>query len=149
MNPMNEKEMVYSLDTIDLVVHYLRGQMANSAIFTFTGELGAGKTTLIKAFLKECGITQSVTSPTFTYVNIYENQQGQIFYHFDLYRIKSVDEFIAAGFNEYLYQPNSWCLIEWPAAIVELIEEKACHCILDYEDDKRKIYITSNIQRII
>ena len=124
MTPMSEKEVVYSLDTIHLVTHYLRERMNSSAIFTFTGELGAGKTTLIKAFLKECGVTQAVTSPTFTYVNVYENQQGQIFYHFDLYRIKTVDDFIAAGFNEYLYQPNSWSLIEWPDVITPLLNER-------------------------
>lgn len=146
MTPMSEKEIVYSLDTIHLVTHDLHERMNSSAIFTFTGELGAGKTTLIKAFLKECGVTQAVTSPTFTYVNVYENQQGQIFYHFDLYRIKTVDDFIAAGFNEYLYQPNSWSLIEWPDVITPLLNERVCHCILDYEGNQRKIYITSDIR---
>ncbi len=142
---MREKEIVYSLDTIDLVVNYLRDQMKECAVFTFTGELGAGKTTLIKAFLRSCGIQQPVTSPTFTYVNIYENKEGQTFYHFDLYRIKTVDDFISAGFNEYLYQPQSWSLIEWPQAIAPLLDEKVCHSILDYEADQRKIYSTSDI----
>ncbi len=142
---MKEKEIVYSLDTIDLVVDYLRDRMKDCAVFTFTGELGTGKTTLVKAFLKSCGVVQAVTSPTFTYVNIYENQHGQTFYHFDLYRIKMVDDFIAAGFNEYLYQPNSWSLIEWPEVIVPLLDAKVCHSILDYDADQRKIYSTSDI----
>lgn len=140
---MQEKEIVYSLETIDLVVDYLQKQMKKCSVFTFTGELGSGKTTLVKSFLKSCGVQQVVTSPTFTYVNMYENAQGSIFYHFDLYRIKTVEDFIAAGFNEYLYQPNSWSFIEWPEVIMPLLGHNVCSVTLDYEDMQRKAYIFS------
>ena len=91
--------------------------------------------------LKQKGVAQPVTSPTFTYVNVYENDNGQLFYHFDLYRIETLDAFIAAGFNEYLYAPNSWAFIEWPEVIMPLLTEAVCHCTIDYHDQQRVLRI--------
>jgi tRNA threonylcarbamoyladenosine biosynthesis protein TsaE len=132
---------IYNESEVGTIARKLVDLMASYQIFTFNGPLGAGKTTLIQAFLKECGISKPVTSPTFTYLNMYENDRGQIFYHFDLYRIKSIDEFQTAGFEEYLYAPNSWTLIEWPAVIMPLLKEKICQCELDYVDTKRKLVV--------
>ena len=127
--------------SINKVVLRLIALMNQLQVFTFTGPLGVGKTTLIKEILKECNVSQTVTSPTFTYLNVYENDKNQLFYHFDLYRINSLDEFLAAGFEEYLYAPNSWTFIEWPAIIMPLLKEKVCHCELEYVNDTRKIII--------
>lgn len=138
---MNKQEIIYSLDEMPKVVDILRQKMADYQVFTFTGTLGTGKTTLIQALLRSCGISGHITSPTFTYVNLYENDQGQTFYHFDLYRIHSIDEFINAGFNEYLYAPQSWCFIEWPEAIMPLLDHKVCHISLEYHDQIRKLTI--------
>ena len=135
-----EKSFIYSVDQLDTVVEYLLTQFETCQVFTFTGSLGAGKTTLVQRLLRRCGIEGVITSPTFTYVNVYTNPQKQTFYHFDCYRIQRVDDFLQAGFDEYLYQPNSWSFIEWPEVINPLLQEKVCHCIIDYYgDDARKI----------
>jgi tRNA threonylcarbamoyladenosine biosynthesis protein TsaE len=122
----------YMLSDLTDVARQLRSLLSTTTVMTFTGTLGAGKTTLIKSLLYECGVKDLITSPTFTYVNKYKNQQGQQFYHFDLYRLHSIDEFISAGFDEYLYAPHSWCFIEWPEIIMPLLNKNVCHCVITY-----------------
>ena len=115
----------FNINQIDDVVEkYLMPALNYYTIFTFTGPLGAGKTTLIKSFLRHCNITDNITSPTFNYVNTYKNKEGQIFNHFDLYRINSVDDFLSTGFDEFLNNPNEYNLIEWPGVIEGLLEDK-------------------------
>lgn len=136
-------ELVYSVREINRAVDLLYSLMARCRIFTFEGALGAGKTTLVKALLKKCGVEQTVTSPTFTYVNVYKNNQNQTFYHFDLYRITSLDEFIEQGFNEFLYVPNNWVFIEWPQVIEPLLRHNIGMVQLDYiEHNKRLMRVT-------
>ncbi len=103
------------------VTEHLTPQLSLFSIITFQGPLGTGKTTIIKNILKQCGIHENITSPTFGYVNSYTNDQGVTFHHFDLYRINSIENFLALGFNEYFYQKNSICLIEWPEIILDLL----------------------------
>lgn len=141
---MKIKTITYGLNDVATVATELQKMMGSCKIFTFVGPLGAGKTTLIKELLSVCGVTQTVTSPTFTYMNVYDNEKNQLFYHFDLYRINSLDEFLAAGFDEYLYVPNSWAFIEWPAVIMPLLKENLCMCEISYHDEQRIITITVN-----
>ncbi len=116
--------ITYRLDQVaDVVTQHLIPLMPTVGVFTFAGPLGAGKTTMIKSFLSLAGVAETVTSPTFTYVNSYSNDRGQTFHHFDLYRLSSVEEFVAAGFDEYLGQENGWCFIEWPGVIAALLDE--------------------------
>ena len=138
---MNVKQMHYGIDDIERVVTLLYELLPQYAVCTFTGSLGAGKTTLVKALLAKCGITEVTTSPTFTYVNVYENNQHQMFYHFDCYRIKSLQDFKMAGFDEYLYQPNSWAFIEWPEVIEPLLQHAVAHIVIDYHGQERTISI--------
>jgi tRNA threonylcarbamoyladenosine biosynthesis protein TsaE len=113
-------------------------------VYTFTGTLGAGKTTLIRMLLQEWGINQSVTSPTFTYVNVYQTPHKEILYHFDLYRLNSLDQFIEAGFDEFLYRDNSWAFIEWPSIITPLLNRNVCDVVIDYIDENvRKVSYSS------
>lgn len=138
------KMLEYNLDQIPEIISLLSTLLTKCRVITFTGPLGAGKTTLVQSLLRAQGITDVITSPTFTYVNVYKNEQGKIFYHFDLYRINSVEEFLALGFEEYLYAPDSWALIEWPAVITSLLNREVCNITLDYEHDhieKRRIEI--------
>lgn len=139
-----EKKIIYSLDELEEVAQELAQLLKAFTVVTFTGSLGAGKTTLVRAMLRASGIESSITSPTFTYVNLYKNAHGKTFYHFDLYRIETVDDFIAAGFDEYLYAPESCALIEWPQVIMPLLTHDACHVELDYHEqpDKRVLMIT-------
>lgn len=141
---MKTRTITYGLEDIPAVAAELKEIMSRCHIFTFVGPLGAGKTTVIKELLSQCGVTQTITSPTFTYMNVYENDSDQLFYHFDLYRINSMDEFLAAGFNEYLYAPKSWAFIEWPAVIMPLLKDRVCMCEISYHNEQRIITITTN-----
>lgn len=136
------EQLVYSLEQLDLAVELIYQQMKQCKVITFTGVLGAGKTTLIRALLRRVGVQEVITSPTFTNVNVYENASGQIFYHFDCYRIASLHDFKAAGFDEYLYQSNSWAFIEWPEIIDPLLTHDVCRVTLDYQDDIRILQLT-------
>lgn len=140
----SSKKIVYNRHQLDQAVDLLMPLFATYQIFTFTGTLGAGKTTLIQQLLRRKGVTQEVlTSPTFTYVNIYTNQAQQTFYHFDCYRMADLNAFLQAGFGEYLYQPNSWVFIEWPEVIEPLLQHKVCAINLEYVDsDHRRLTYT-------
>ena len=133
------KKVAYTLDNIHQAVELVKKHMDSCEVITFTGPLGAGKTTLVRELLESYGITEPVTSPTYTYVNVYTMPNGKTVYHFDLYRIESLDDFIAAGFDEYLYAPNSICLIEWPAAIEPLLTKNVCHVTLDYHELEQQV----------
>jgi tRNA threonylcarbamoyladenosine biosynthesis protein TsaE len=139
-----KKELIYSFDERDVVVNELKKLMPDYQVFAFIGPLGAGKTTIIRDLLRDCGVVGTITSPTFMYVNEYENSQHQKLYHFDLYRIKSVEEFQFNGFDEYLYQPNSWAFIEWPEVIASLLDHKVCFVSFGYDDDAQKRTVTIN-----
>lgn len=113
----------------------------NSKTLLFYGDMGVGKTTLIKALLSELGCGDEVSSPTFSIVNEYESRQGVI-YHFDLYRINTLEEALNFGIEDYLFSGN-WCFIEWPEIIEELIldDEKSIIKIERNEDNSRTIFI--------
>ena len=90
-------------------------------ILLFKGDLGSGKTTLIKNICNFLNVNEEVTSPTFSLVNQYQNKEGEKIYHFDLYRLESLEEALDIGFEEYL-DSGDWCLIEWPEIAEELID---------------------------
>lgn len=132
---MKDETIIYSQKDIPKVASRLKELLVTCPVLTFTGPLGAGKTTLVKELLAQLGVADLITSPTFAYVNEYANDEGTNFFHFDLYRIGTLEEFISAGFNEYLFAPHSRCLIEWPAPILPLIKGNACHISIDYDID--------------
>ncbi len=146
---MLKKELIFSRHEISDVVALLSKKLSICSVMTFTGPLGAGKTTLISHLLKECGVNEPITSPTFNYVNVYENTKGELFYHFDLYRVAFLDQFINAGFNEFLYAKNSWALIEWPEVIMPLLTHDVCSVTIDYaEHEKRRVHIVSMPKKV-
>ena len=113
----------YTLQTIDKTAKKLL-QHFNNNIILFEGEMGTGKTTLIKAIVKALGgNSNDVSSPTFSLVNQY-NTPKQLVYHFDFYRIKNEEEALDIGFDEYCYT-NHWVFIEWPKKIKNLLPFKA------------------------
>ncbi|GAA4757243.1 MULTISPECIES: tRNA (adenosine(37)-N6)-threonylcarbamoyltransferase complex ATPase subunit type 1 TsaE [Flavobacterium] len=91
-------------------------------VILFNGEMGAGKTTLIKSICKYLGVENPTSSPTFSLVNEYEIPNNQLVYHFDVYRLKNQNEALDMGIDEYLYSGN-WCFIEWAEKIEDLIPE--------------------------
>ena len=136
-------EKVYTIDDIEVIAKQLAGKLDKCKLFAFSGSLGAGKTTLISAILKQLKIDEPILSPTFNYVNIYKNLDGNKFYHFDLYRLSSSEDFLNAGFEEYLYEPGSWSFIEWPEIIKDILPKKeVCYINIDYHGfDKRCLKI--------
>lgn len=94
----------------------------DNRIFLFYGEMGAGKTTLIKALCSVLQVEDTVSSPTFSIVNEYFGSTESI-YHFDFYRIKNETEAFDLGYEDYLYSGN-YCLIEWPEKISNLLPSK-------------------------
>ncbi len=89
--------------------------------FLFSGTLGSGKTTLIKEICLGLGVRERISSPTFSLVNEYRGKEDEPIFHFDLYRLKDLDEIQHIGFTEYL-DSGSLCLIEWPEMIKPLLE---------------------------
>ena len=136
---MNKNEIIFTLEELPKVARELADRLKDCKILTFEGPLGAGKTTLIKQLLSLYGVNENVVSPTFTYMNIYyKANNGKTFYHFDLYRISKVEDFLAAGFDEYLIDPYGVCFIEWPEVIEPIIRLKTqvCRLTLDYHKDE-------------
>jgi tRNA threonylcarbamoyladenosine biosynthesis protein TsaE len=141
MNMASTQELSYAFEDTGHVARKLAHMLQDYPVITFTGPLGAGKTTLIKALASELGVADLVTSPTYTYLNTYEDAQGKMIYHFDLYRLGSAQEFESMGFGEYLYADGSWALIEWPEIIAPLLARAVCHVVIDYDphDLQRRI----------
>ena len=135
-------ELIYRLDNLESTAQQLNALLDGCNVIIFTGPLGAGKTTLIRALLQAHGVTEMITSPTFSYMNMYTGQHNKRFIHFDLYRLDTLDQFIAAGFDEYLQYPGATVLIEWPEIIESLLTNMPhCHLAIDYLDDKRKLMV--------
>lgn len=99
-------------------------------VFALHGDLGAGKTTLIKAFCQELGVQDGTSSPSFAIVNEYRAASGDPVYHFDLYRLKDGVELDAIGFTEYV-DSGHYCFIEWPELAGELLPVDAMHVSLE------------------
>jgi tRNA threonylcarbamoyladenosine biosynthesis protein TsaE len=99
------------------------GLAGESKVWIFEGELGAGKTTLIKELCEQLEVVDNVSSPTFSIVNEYETTEGEAIYHFDFYRIRSEAEAADIGVDEYFYSGN-YCFIEWPSKIPSLLPEE-------------------------
>lgn len=112
---------VKGLASLDDAAKRIMATAQDERIFIFEGEMGAGKTTLIKALASALGVNEIVTSPTFSIVNEYD-ADGQIIYHFDFYRIKNLQEAYDIGYEEYFYSGNI-CFIEWPEKIAPLLPE--------------------------
>lgn len=113
-------------------------------IYTLTGELGVGKTVFTQGVAAGLGITEPVSSPTFTIVQVYE--EGRLpFYHFDVYRIGDIEEMDEIGYEDYFYG-DGICLVEWAQLIKELIPETAIHVKIEKDLEKgfdyRKITIS-------
>lgn len=104
---------IYELKDLNEVADWLIAQASGEKIWVFQGQMGAGKTSLIKVLGKKVGLLDEVSSPTFSLVNHYETNQGDTIYHFDFYRLNDPEEALDIGIEEYFYSEN-YCWIEWP-----------------------------------
>ena len=133
----------YTLDTIHIVSDHIKDLINNYTIFLFEGDLGSGKTTLIKQIVKDVGISEHVKSPTFSLVNEYI-ENDLIIFHFDLYRINNENELDNIGFYEYL-DSGKLCFIEWPMIAIQNIYKDYVLIKINITGDKeREIEITKS-----
>ena len=132
----------YSLSEINEACKFIF-KNSNSKIILFEGDLGTGKTTLIKNLCYELGSADNVSSPTFPILNIYDNKKNKI-YHADLYRVENIKDLNEIGFFD-IVNTNDWLFVEWPKKIIDLIDKPFSIVNIDIEDDNmRKIELKTN-----
>lgn len=128
--------IINNLDELPEVAHKIIDQLQYKLI-TFEGEMGAGKTTFIKTFVKALGTSDEISSPTFSIVNEYDTDKGKVF-HFDFYRLNHEDEALDFGIEEYLYS-NQYCLMEWPNIIANFIPDEHHSITIENVDGVRHL----------
>ena len=133
----------YSLQEISTIAKQVIEQASNKVLL-FYGEMGVGKTTLIKEIVKQLGVNDNVSSPTFSLVNEYHTTKGTKIFHFDFYRINDEEEALDMGIEEYFYS-NNWCLVEWPNKVENLLPLEAVTITITANDNqKRTIELKNN-----
>lgn len=129
-------QLISAIDELPGVAGKLLSFANEERVFLFYGEMGAGKTTFIKALCTQLGVTDNVSSPTFSIVNEYSSPGGSV-YHFDFYRLKDQSEAYDLGYEDYLYS-GQYCLIEWPEKIPDLIPTGVIKVSLEVSDDGKR-----------
>lgn len=131
----------YKLENIDTAAADFLRSAGSQKVLAFHGEMGAGKTTFIKAICKELGVTSAVSSPTYSIINQYQAANGRPVYHLDLYRLKDEEEALQAGVEECFYS-GEYCLVEWPEKTPGLLPVNTLHCYLSNSgNNERKLKI--------
>lgn len=130
-------EITFSLDEINSVAQQILDKNPNKVVL-FHGEMGVGKTTLIKVLAKKLGVIGTTSSPTFSLINEYQTINNQLVYHFDFYRIRNETEAMDMGVDDYLYS-NNWCFIEWAEKIPNLIPDLHSVIFISLNADGKRI----------
>ena len=137
---MKKKIIIDSIEALSEIATELQTLLVNQKVVGLYGEIGAGKTTLVKVLCRQLGSNNNVNSPTFGLVNEYEAAEDLI-YHLDLYRLKNIDEAIGIGIEDYLYS-DSICLVEWPELIEDLLPEDVIRVYIEtMENEERQFTI--------
>lgn len=127
----------HSISDLPIVAGELIEQARDLRFIAFTGNLGAGKTTLIGEILKHFKINDYNGSPTFSLVNEYLTDQGENIYHFDFYRIKNENEAFDIGWEDYLQDEKAWIFVEWPEKIENILPEHFLHVNIKQDNSSR------------
>ena len=129
---------IHSQSQLPQAAHRFLEAHSDFRLFAFYGGMGAGKTTFIKALCRALGSADNVTSPSFALINEYGTAQDALIYHFDFYRIKSLDEAFDLGYEDYFYSGN-YCFIEWPEKVEALLPERYVRVEIGAEEDGTRI----------
>lgn len=110
--------------------------MGDETVYTFTGEMGAGKTTFISALVTALGVdSEEANSPSFAIANEYRSETtAELMYHFDLYRLETLEEVLDIGFEDYL-DSGALCFIEWPEKVADILPDDTVHVSVRVNDD--------------
>jgi len=130
--------IIKDLNSIDAIAEEFISKIGDNKIISFNAEMGAGKTTFIKAICKVLGVTDVATSPTFSIVNEYNAPNGDLIYHFDFYRLEQPEEALDFGLYEYLDSGNL-CFIEWPEMIGSLLPENILEVSITVNENQERI----------
>lgn len=133
--------MNYNISEIHKAIEFITPHLQSHKVVLFDGPMGAGKTTLISALCKSLGSTDDLSSPTFSIVNEYQSNVGVI-YHFDFYRIKSIEEAFDFGLEEYLYSGN-YCFLEWSEKVEALLPDSPLKISIEIIDEETRQLIIS------
>lgn len=137
---------IKGLEELEIVANRLLEFANDRKCFLLHGEIGAGKTTLVKAICAILGVEQAPNSPTFSLVNEYtyytysSNKGQQVIYHIDLYRLESLEEAIDIGIEDYLYS-NALCFIEWPELIESMVPDDCVKIYIQISEDSGRKFI--------
>lgn len=128
---------INSLDEISKAAAEFKAAIGDHKVIAFHGEMGAGKTTFIKALCKEFGVTDNVSSPTFAIINEYLTPDKSTIYHFDLYRLETIADLQNIGAEDYFYS-GRLCLIEWPEIAKPLLPGNVLDVTISVAEDKTR-----------
>ena len=128
---------IKSLESIQESAHEFVQKMGDSTVFAFRGEMGAGKTTFIKAVCEELGVEDVINSPTFAIVNEYRSRTGELIYHFDFYRINKLEEVFDFGYEDYFFS-GALCFIEWPEKVEDLLPGDCINVYISEKEDRTR-----------
>ena len=129
---------VKSEKELQSIVINLFEDIGENKIILFDGEMGVGKTTLIKVLCEYLGVVDSTSSPTFSIVNEYLTADENVVYHFDFYRIEKQNEVLDLGYEDYFYSGN-YCFIEWPEKIPNLIPENTVVINIKLDNENNRL----------
>lgn len=130
---------INSLENINQAAREFIKYMGEANVFAFYGQMGAGKTTFIKAICEELGVEEVITSPTFAIVNEYKTAStGELIYHFDFYRIKKLEEVYDMGYEDYFYS-GAICFLEWPELIETILPRKAVKVTIEEQKNGNRV----------
>ncbi len=130
---------ITSQDELPQVAKAVIEALGRRTVVAFRGEMGAGKTTLIREIVAQLGATDTVTSPTFALVNQYRGSHNRTIYHFDFYRIDDIREAYDLGYEEYFYS-GEICLVEWPEKIESLLPENTIQVRITVDSDTARTF---------
>jgi len=142
---MKKRYVIDNLAELPIVANDFIEQAKGKTVFAFLGEMGAGKTTFIKSVCEKLGVEDVINSPTFAIVNAYYSPLlNDSVYHFDLYRVKTTEEALNTGIEEYL-ESGSLCFIEWPEIVRTILPQAACWVkITEQENGSRIVELTES-----